>query len=497
VKRIQDSVHGLIEFVGRESLAIEILRTPELQRMRRIRQLGLGQLVFPAAEHSRFVHSLGAAHLGSRFASALRTSTRDFLAPGLQADESVTRDLVLAGLCHDLGHGPLSHAWERYVIGGPLTSEAFSRWARALELPARPWLKEGMKWHELVTQAFLLSPASELQKYLEQVESGLPDRVAALLGDHYYLPYFGRLLSSDVDIDRGDYILRDAFQTGVAYGRYDLDWLVSTVTVGYLDREPVVGFDRAKGSRVVEQFLVARRAMYDTVYFHKAVRSAERMVGRLLSLVQRQLIDEGSVGAPAGFETLETAIRGEALGIGAVTELDDYLLWGYIDRLAHSASNAVIQDYASRIRVRDLYRPLPLTASQLELFLSEPARAVEVAEHVLRKFVSGDPRSYLLFNRVGYTFFEPGAKGSMFIDSRASGRPATSIREHEDLFHHPPGAQTIRNLFVPREVVEPLTRAIERDLQARDLGGEGLTSERERELEGLLEEAPLSGTSSG
>src|SRR5579863_6671524 len=117
VQRIQDSVHGLMEFRGMETLVIDILRTPELQRLRRIRQLGLAHLVYPGAEHSRLVHSLGAAWLAIKFGRQLADTSRDFLVDSFCPGESATRDLAIAALCHDLGHGPLSHAWEREMVG--------------------------------------------------------------------------------------------------------------------------------------------------------------------------------------------------------------------------------------------------------------------------------------------------------------------------------------------------------------------------------------------
>src|SRR5262245_21120720 len=117
IARIQDSVHGLMEFRGPESAVVDVLRTPELQRLRRIRQTGLAYLVFPGAEHSRLAHSLGASYVAVLFGRHLEDAVVNvlpgFLAPGAEA----TRDLAVAALCHDLGHGPLSHAWEREAIG--------------------------------------------------------------------------------------------------------------------------------------------------------------------------------------------------------------------------------------------------------------------------------------------------------------------------------------------------------------------------------------------
>jgi HD superfamily phosphohydrolase len=149
IQRVQDSVHGLMEYAGMETLVVDVLRTPEIQRLRRIRQLGLVHLVFPGAEHSRLVHSLGASHLAVRFGRQLRQIARERIIPLLAPDESVVRDFALGALCHDLGHGPLSHAWEREVIG-----ENFDRnnWTQALGLTPSDPLIAHLKWHELVVQ---------------------------------------------------------------------------------------------------------------------------------------------------------------------------------------------------------------------------------------------------------------------------------------------------------------------------------------------------------
>jgi HD superfamily phosphohydrolase len=250
-----------MEFRGMEGAAVDVLSTPELQRLRHVKHLGLVYLVFPGGEHSRFTHSVGAAHLMARFASSLVDETTDYLPAALQPDETTVRDLVLAALCHDLGHGPLSHAWEHNVIG----SNFHAPWSTSLGTPDEEWIQEITKWHELVAQAFLLGD-TRLHEMLERIDANLSTRVAALLGRRYYLPYLTSLLSSDIDVDRCDFILRDAYQTGVAHGRYDLDWLVSTATVGNRsDGRPVVGFDSLKAPRVVEQLLIARRALYDNV----------------------------------------------------------------------------------------------------------------------------------------------------------------------------------------------------------------------------------------
>jgi len=269
-----------MEFRGLETIVVDVLRTPEIQRLRRIRQLGLGHYVFPGAEHSRLVHSLGAAWLAVRFARQLREAARDYLPEALRPSENAIADLALAALCHDLGHGPLSHAWEREIIGNNFDREG---WCQTLAIPERlRALFAEAQWHEITTAGFLFWDEGQLHRLLEETSKGSSERIVRLLRGRYWLEYLPGLLSSDIDVDRADYIRRDTHQSGVAYGRYDLDWLVSTCTVGELTNgDWVVGFDARKAPRVIEQFLIARIALYETVYCHKTVRAAEGMVKAL------------------------------------------------------------------------------------------------------------------------------------------------------------------------------------------------------------------------
>ena len=178
IQRIQDPVHGLMEFRSMETLVIELLRTPELQRLRRVRQLGLAHLVFPGAEHSRLVHSLGVAWLAVRFGRQLVDATRGFLVEILRPGPSSIRDLAVAALCHDLGHGPFSHAWEREIVGEKYD---FDKWATTLGFStAQRALLKGAKWHELVTCALLIWPDGQLHRLLERNEQRSSERIMQL-----------------------------------------------------------------------------------------------------------------------------------------------------------------------------------------------------------------------------------------------------------------------------------------------------------------------------
>lgn len=157
IQRIQDSVHGLMEFRDMETLVVDVLRTREVQRLRRIRQLGLVHLVFPGGEHSRLVHSLGAAYLAVLFGRRLRDAGRDSLSEFLLPDETAIRDFALATLFHDLAHGPLSHAYEWEIVG---ENYPISAWKQGLGLqPDDPLLDRPLKWH--VLNSNLISPGKE------------------------------------------------------------------------------------------------------------------------------------------------------------------------------------------------------------------------------------------------------------------------------------------------------------------------------------------------
>lgn len=430
VQRVQDCVHGLMEFRGMETLVIEILRTREVQRLRRIRQLGLAHLVFPGAEHSRLVHCLGAAWVAVRFGRQLIDSTKGFPISVLQPGPSSIRDLAVAALCHDLGHGPLSHAWEREVIGEAYN---FDSWASKLGVPEdlRKQLS-GAKWHELVTVGLLIWPDGGLHKILERTEQGSSYRIAHLLRGRYYLQYLPRLLASDIDVDRADFIRRDTYQTGVAYGRYDLDWLISACTLGKTDEDQlVVGFDGRKSLRVAEQFLVARQALYDTVYYHKTVHSAEGMVALFLRRVKDIVRDDVKLDIEKTVAPYIRVLAGEAVGQEEIQRLDDFSLFVLIDALTNMPGvDVTVRDLGRRILSRDLFKLVPCTTEEVEEFLGRTGSQDEMFD-AIKPFCRGDPRYYLHVDRPRFKLFS-SKKGEMgyFI---GSDRRAEPIYEHPSL----------------------------------------------------------------
>jgi HD superfamily phosphohydrolase len=369
IKRVQDSVHGLMEFSGTERIIVKLLEAKELQRLRRVSQLGLVNLVFPGAEHSRFTHSLGASYLSIKFAKQVRENVKEKLTKYLVPNDDSIRDLAIAVLCHDLGHGPLSHAWEQHIVGKNFDRK---KWIDFYKLDIE---NLDIEWHELITQAILNWEDGELHKTLEQNEIGSSKRISKMLLGNYYLSYLTQLISSDIDADRADYIKRDTHQTGVAYGRYDLDWLLSTCTIGVLENKLVLGFDIKKSQRVIEQFLIARKALYETVYHHKAVRAAEGMVGLFLHRLKEVVTAKGfskkeiNPNLKNMLKPIIDIISGRPLPLDELLQLDDHYISHLIQLVSKSNPEKLddtLVDLSKRLTSRTLYRMVPDIYSKMD-----------------------------------------------------------------------------------------------------------------------------------
>jgi hypothetical protein len=249
MKRIFDPIHHFIEL---EDAEVALLDTAPLQRLRRLRQLGLAYLAFPAAEHSRFTHSLGALALGERIAQALRRQGAYFAD---EADFQTQRRLLRAALLlHDVGHGPFSHACEA-TLGVP---------------------------HESRTREIVALP--EMQRAIERLEIESRDLVALVTGEgEVRYPVLKEIVSGpNLDADRMDYLLRDAYFTGVVNGRYDAEQLIGSLRVYERGGTRALGVD-GRGVVALESFVLARYMMFATVYFHHTTRAFERVLQEALA----------------------------------------------------------------------------------------------------------------------------------------------------------------------------------------------------------------------
>jgi HD superfamily phosphohydrolase len=245
VKRIFDPVH---HFIGLSSAEAALLDLPAMQRLRRLRQLGLAYLAFPSAEHSRFTHALGALAVGTRAFDELVRHGREFFDDA--ADVEYQRRLVRAALLlHDIGHGPFSHACEAVLN--------IRHEARTEELLRLPELREGLA-------AIEVDPHDVLDLIAGNSESRYPALRELVSGPN-------------LDADRMDYLLRDAYFTGVATGRYDAEQLLASLRLFERDGRIVTGID-VRGVVALESFVMARYMMFASVYFHHTTRIFERVL---------------------------------------------------------------------------------------------------------------------------------------------------------------------------------------------------------------------------
>jgi HD superfamily phosphohydrolase len=259
-----------------DPVAERLLDTAVVQRLRYVRQLGLAHLVYPGATHSRFEHALGAYHLARRTLANLRDAGH---LDGIAADESAI--VAAAALLHDVGHYPFSHALEEI----------------------------GVPHHELLSKA-LVTEGDVAQVLRTAIGADAPERIFALICGASESPLQG-LISGSLDLDKMDYLKRDALMCGVPYGEIDDDRLVHSMTVvtDPSSGRRVVGV-HANGLSALESLLFAKYQMYRNVYWHHAVRSATAMYKRLVELA---LADGGLLHAMESKASPETRALLDAL----------------------------------------------------------------------------------------------------------------------------------------------------------------------------------------
>ncbi|MBI2139183.1 HD domain-containing protein [Candidatus Woesearchaeota archaeon] len=240
---IRDPIHG---YIYASELERRVIDTPVFQRLRRIRQLASAHLTYPGAQHSRFEHSVGAMFLAGRAASVLSDKY------GLKA--GFPRELRLAALLHDVGHGPFSHLFEEVLsVKTDVTHEDITR-----RIIRETEIGEILSKHGINIKEFSSLPL------------GIPSD---------YPRYMNDVISGVLSVDTMDYLLRDSYFTGVEYGKVDVHRVINSYEV--IDDK--IGIDRA-GLYALEALLIARYEMFRAVYFHRTVRAAEIMIIKALTL---------------------------------------------------------------------------------------------------------------------------------------------------------------------------------------------------------------------
>lgn len=333
----RDPIHGNISVT--DPTVFALIQSEEFQRLRRIRQLGTSFISYPGAEHTRFAHSLGVYHLMNRVLKHLKEH-------GVAIDDEECAMACCAALLHDIGHGPFSHLFEK------LTKLRHERWVERI----------------------IMGPDSAIAQILASRNSAWPSRIASFISGAWEgKPFLKELISSQLDVDRMDYLLRDSRMCGVTYGQFDLDRLIQTITV--VDGHVAL---TDKGIHSAEEFLLARYFMYWNVYFHKATRSSEVV----LEMMLRRAVDlvQGGQGEALGFipPSLAPILTGTSLSLAEYLALDETDVLYAIKRWT-TAPDGVLADLADRFINRRLFTGIRLDGRMDRVLVQEGAIRAAIA----------------------------------------------------------------------------------------------------------------------
>lgn len=344
-QRIRDPVHNLIEFnsLQFESALWQAIQTPPFQRLRRVRQLGFSEFVFPGATHTRFAHSVGVFHTARLLTAVIR---RYVDGHNQQYKEQQAQHAMAAALFHDVGHGMLSHGFESL--------------GREFSWP--------MAKHEDVSQRLIRD--SEISVVLDkEMGKGFSTNVADIIAQKVPSDMYGAVVSSQFDADRLDYMHRDRLMTGVQSSGVDLTWLLANLEVG----EVQTGTDESGGETVetlvlgpkavqaAESYVLALFHLYPNVYLHKTTRGAEVLFQALF----RRLVWLNKVGVveSSGLSASHPIVKfiNAPTDLSKAMALDDTVFWGSLPMMLE-AEDIEVAKLAKALRERKLLRCFDIRA---------------------------------------------------------------------------------------------------------------------------------------
>ena len=347
-KIFNDPVYGFISIP--QEIIFDVIEHPFMQRLRRIKQLGLTDLVYPGALHTRYPHVLGAMHLMSKAIATIRRK-------GHTISETEEQAALLAILLHDIGHGPFSHALEHDIVSGVS--------------------------HEEISIFFIERLSKEF--------NGELDLALEIFKNTYPKEFLHQLVSSQLDMDRMDYLNRDSFYTGVNEGKIGSDRIIEMMNVvnGKLVLEE-------KGIYSIEKFIVARRLMYWQVYLHKTVVAAEYMLIQALRRA-KELKQKGTAlfASPALNYFLENNVSAEDFKsdpkvLERFALLDDYDILGAI-KVWQSESDKVLSELSKRIIDRRLFKievsKTPFNVEKITAIRAEIVKNLNLSEQEAEHFI--------------------------------------------------------------------------------------------------------------
>ncbi|MFN4957125.1 MAG: HD domain-containing protein [Cyclobacteriaceae bacterium] len=341
-KIINDPVYGFITF--RSDLVFDLLEHPFFQRLRHIRQIGLSEMVYPGATHSRFHHALGAMHLMGKVLDNLRTK-------GVGISQQEFEAAQAAILLHDIGHGPFSHALEETLLPG--------------------------LHHESLSYLFMQD--------LNRAMAGRLELAMKIFRNSYSRKFFHQLVSSQLDIDRLDYLQRDSFYSGVVEGTIGVDRIIAMLDVQ--NDQLVV---EENGIYSIENFLHARRLMYWQLYLHKTAVSAERMLVNLIRRAQYLCQSEQHLPASAALTTFLSRtytldeFKSQRELLKQFGQLDDRDIWGGL-KAWQDHRDPILSELSTALLHRQLFQiklsQAPISKSMVE----KVKRAVGKSRQLLQR----------------------------------------------------------------------------------------------------------------
>lgn len=342
-KIINDPVHGFISI--KYEIIFDLIEHPYFQRLRRVSQLGLTYLVYPGAVHTRFHHTIGAMHLMSMAIDIIRQK-------GHEISEEEAEAVSIAILLHDIGHGPYSHTLEKDII------EDYD--------------------HESLSLMFM--------EALNEEFNGKLDLAIKIFKNKYYKKFLHQLVSSQLDMDRLDYLRRDSFFTGVSEGVIGSERIIKMLNV--FDDNLVVDY---KGIYSIEKFLVARRLMYWQVYLHKTVLAAEKVLESILHRAKELIKNGEKLNASDSFlYFLSHKGNVDIEVLKKFSKLDDSDIMSSIKSWVNNDDN-VLSDLAYRLMNRRLFnielQKKPFEKSYIEKIRNSIQKKLNIPEKDIKYYM--------------------------------------------------------------------------------------------------------------
>lgn len=409
VDRILDPVHGFIDLTRVES---EIIQLPIFKRLQSLKQLSLTNWVFPGAEHTRYMHSLGVMHIADMMATNLKTVKGEF-----RFSDGDRQLLRLAGLLHDIGHYPLSHVTEQ-VYNVEVTEDKDNLYSHNMgvqkridalsdeKVDAPDYMKSRYskpRHHETVG-ATIINNNSEIKgiisKYCPFVS--IKDICDIIVGcaDNSEIVAMVQLLHSELDADGIDYVMRDATFSGTSYGGFELGLLLRNLTVTHYEKEEIVGV-RPKGISVVDQYLISKYFSYTQVIFNRHVAIFEEMAAKF----SKALITLNGTPYPSRDNLVkyaETHDKNENF-----LKFTDRAFWSQLDKMSDEDMRGLVGEYVLKLRDKlAKYQEFEMSKDgEIIITSNQPEKAAKVLKEsdIYKNLQQDSEDRLMLYHEKGFT----------------------------------------------------------------------------------------------